>query len=233
MQVPNLAQVETKRITVWRPRYDNPIFSYGPPGYIGWRNRFLGIDSWLPKRLQVRAQNQNLQTSERTWMDQSSKEFCNCRQIDSQKTAFQKRHNDLREDSSPLLHSPRLSCQNRYCNDDIWTNRCLSAILVKTGTVTTTFEQIVICLSSPVYFSLLIRYSDNIWPIIVCPFSPLKYSLFLSVQELVLATTTFVPYQSLYVRSPSRSRRLSCQNKNLFLQRRLLYPNFVWPLSAS
>jgi hypothetical protein len=22
--------------------------SYGPPGYIGWRNSFLGIDSWAP-----------------------------------------------------------------------------------------------------------------------------------------------------------------------------------------
>jgi hypothetical protein len=24
----------------------NPIYRTGPPGYIGWRNRFLGIDSW-------------------------------------------------------------------------------------------------------------------------------------------------------------------------------------------
>ncbi len=24
----------------------NPICRTGPPGYIGWRNRFLGIDSW-------------------------------------------------------------------------------------------------------------------------------------------------------------------------------------------
>jgi hypothetical protein len=22
----------------------------GPPGYIGWQNRFLGIDSWDPER---------------------------------------------------------------------------------------------------------------------------------------------------------------------------------------
>ncbi len=26
----------------------NPICRTGPPGYIGWRNRFLGIDSWAP-----------------------------------------------------------------------------------------------------------------------------------------------------------------------------------------
>jgi hypothetical protein len=26
--------------------YDNPICRTCPPGYIGWRNRFLGIDSW-------------------------------------------------------------------------------------------------------------------------------------------------------------------------------------------
>ncbi len=29
-------------------RYDNPIFCTGPPGNIGWRHRFLGIDSWTP-----------------------------------------------------------------------------------------------------------------------------------------------------------------------------------------
>jgi hypothetical protein len=27
-------------------RYDNPICRTGPQDYIGWRNRFLGIDSW-------------------------------------------------------------------------------------------------------------------------------------------------------------------------------------------
>ncbi len=27
-------------------RNDNPIWRTRPPGYIGWRNRFLGIDSW-------------------------------------------------------------------------------------------------------------------------------------------------------------------------------------------
>jgi hypothetical protein len=27
-------------------RYDNPNCRTGPSGYIGWRNRFLGIDSW-------------------------------------------------------------------------------------------------------------------------------------------------------------------------------------------
>jgi hypothetical protein len=26
----------------------NPICRTGPPGYIGWRNRFLGIDAWAP-----------------------------------------------------------------------------------------------------------------------------------------------------------------------------------------
>ncbi len=26
----------------------NPICRTGPPGYIGWQNRFLGIDSWAP-----------------------------------------------------------------------------------------------------------------------------------------------------------------------------------------
>jgi hypothetical protein len=36
-------------------RYDNPICRTGSPGYIGWRNRFLGIDS-IPKRLQIQAQ---------------------------------------------------------------------------------------------------------------------------------------------------------------------------------
>jgi hypothetical protein len=29
-------------------RYDSPIWRTGPPGYIGRRNRFLGIDSWAP-----------------------------------------------------------------------------------------------------------------------------------------------------------------------------------------
>ncbi len=29
-------------------REDNPICRTGPPGYIGWRNQFLGIDSWAP-----------------------------------------------------------------------------------------------------------------------------------------------------------------------------------------
>ncbi len=35
--------------------YDNPICPTGPPGYIGRRNRFLGIDSipGLQKRLQI------------------------------------------------------------------------------------------------------------------------------------------------------------------------------------
>jgi hypothetical protein len=27
-------------------RYDNPTLRTGPSGYIGWRNLFLGIDSW-------------------------------------------------------------------------------------------------------------------------------------------------------------------------------------------
>jgi hypothetical protein len=27
----------------------------GPPGYIGWRNSFLGIDSWAPYHLKIRA----------------------------------------------------------------------------------------------------------------------------------------------------------------------------------
>jgi hypothetical protein len=31
-----------------RSRCDNPIWRTGPPGYIGWRNSFLGIDSWAP-----------------------------------------------------------------------------------------------------------------------------------------------------------------------------------------
>jgi hypothetical protein len=26
----------------WRPLYDNPLSRTGPPGNIGWRNRFLG-----------------------------------------------------------------------------------------------------------------------------------------------------------------------------------------------
>ena len=30
-------------------RYDNTICRNGPLGYIGWRNRFLEIDSWAPK----------------------------------------------------------------------------------------------------------------------------------------------------------------------------------------
>ncbi len=29
-------------------RYDNPTYRTGPPGYIGWWNRILGIDSWAP-----------------------------------------------------------------------------------------------------------------------------------------------------------------------------------------
>ncbi len=32
-----------------------PIWRTGPPGYIAWRNRFLGIDSWALKRLHIRA----------------------------------------------------------------------------------------------------------------------------------------------------------------------------------
>jgi hypothetical protein len=41
-------------------RYDNTFYRSGPPGYIGWRYRFLGIDSLesisgLLKRLQIRA----------------------------------------------------------------------------------------------------------------------------------------------------------------------------------
>ncbi len=30
-------------------RFDKPICQTGPPGYIGWRNRFLEIDSWAPQ----------------------------------------------------------------------------------------------------------------------------------------------------------------------------------------
>jgi hypothetical protein len=30
-------------------RYNNPIRRTGPPCYIGWRNRTLGIDSWSPQ----------------------------------------------------------------------------------------------------------------------------------------------------------------------------------------
>jgi hypothetical protein len=30
-------------------RYDNPLCRNGPPGYIGWQNRLLIIDSWAPK----------------------------------------------------------------------------------------------------------------------------------------------------------------------------------------
>ncbi len=29
--------------------YDNPISRTGPTSFIGWRNRFIGIDSWTPK----------------------------------------------------------------------------------------------------------------------------------------------------------------------------------------
>jgi hypothetical protein len=29
----------------------------GPPGYLGWRNRFLGIDFWVFKSLKIRAQD--------------------------------------------------------------------------------------------------------------------------------------------------------------------------------
>jgi hypothetical protein len=29
-------------------RYEKPICRTGPPGYIGWRSRTLGIDSWAP-----------------------------------------------------------------------------------------------------------------------------------------------------------------------------------------
>ncbi len=29
-------------------QYDNPIWCTGPPGYTGWRNWFLEIDSWAP-----------------------------------------------------------------------------------------------------------------------------------------------------------------------------------------
>ncbi len=28
--------------------YDNPICRTSPPGYIGWRNRSIGIDFWAP-----------------------------------------------------------------------------------------------------------------------------------------------------------------------------------------
>ncbi len=55
---------EPKNRTPWidsqlAGRYDNPFWRIGPPGYIGRRNRFLGIDSLgsipgLLKRLQIR-----------------------------------------------------------------------------------------------------------------------------------------------------------------------------------
>ncbi len=35
--------------------YENPIWHTGPPGYIGWRNRFLGINHRHLKRFQIRA----------------------------------------------------------------------------------------------------------------------------------------------------------------------------------
>jgi hypothetical protein len=45
------------RFSAWRAG-TKPYLSYWPAmlQYIGWRNRFLGIDSWLHKRLQIRAQ---------------------------------------------------------------------------------------------------------------------------------------------------------------------------------
>ncbi len=36
-------------------RYSNPVCRTGPPGYKAWRSWFLRIDSWAPKRLQIRA----------------------------------------------------------------------------------------------------------------------------------------------------------------------------------
>jgi hypothetical protein len=40
--------------------YDKPVCRTGPPGYIGWRNRILGIDSWLLERLQTQALSPDL-----------------------------------------------------------------------------------------------------------------------------------------------------------------------------
>ncbi len=38
------------RLPAWRPagRYENHVGRTGPPGYMGWRNRFLGIDACAP-----------------------------------------------------------------------------------------------------------------------------------------------------------------------------------------
>ncbi len=36
------------RFSAWRAGTSNPVFRTGSPDYIGWRNRFLGIDSWTP-----------------------------------------------------------------------------------------------------------------------------------------------------------------------------------------
>jgi hypothetical protein len=34
-------------------RSDNLIWRTGPSGYMGWRNQFLGIDSWAPQSLRI------------------------------------------------------------------------------------------------------------------------------------------------------------------------------------
>jgi hypothetical protein len=46
-------------------RNDNPICGTGLPGYIGWRNRFLGINSWAP--LQIRALYSKLHAHHSLW----------------------------------------------------------------------------------------------------------------------------------------------------------------------
>jgi hypothetical protein len=39
------AGIDSVGLCCFASRYENPIYRTGLPGYIGWRNRFLGIDS--------------------------------------------------------------------------------------------------------------------------------------------------------------------------------------------
>ncbi len=45
--------------------------SYSPPGYIGWRNRLLGIDPELLKRLQIRPQGPYWKRRDPRWLKKS------------------------------------------------------------------------------------------------------------------------------------------------------------------
>jgi hypothetical protein len=47
-QFMNLLRKSNSQILSLASLYTNPILRTGPPGYIGWRYRLLGMNSWAP-----------------------------------------------------------------------------------------------------------------------------------------------------------------------------------------